>query len=105
MEKENKKEKEEIVWDNEIGAWVWKANGYVIAPRLDSDGWDFFLVKSKEQEYADARYCSGERYWAYINLSEQELETFIEMVQKIKEKVERKIDSEIEKEAVHYLPF
>ena len=55
---------EMIEWDEKVEAWV-NSNGKVIAPRLDSDGWDYFFVRNKSDPHAVARWCSGEDYWAF----------------------------------------
>ncbi len=57
-------EEKKVRWDKRIKAWV-AGDGRVVAPRLDEDGWDYFFVPSASCEEAEARYCSGEGYWAY----------------------------------------
>lgn len=54
----------ETIWDEEIKAF--RHGKKVIAPRWDEDGLDLFFQRSFEgKAEADARYCSGEGYWAY----------------------------------------
>jgi hypothetical protein len=95
----------EIIWDKKLFAWIDKKTGYVIAPRIDSDGIDYFFVKSKDKENADARYCSGEGYWAFICLTEEEYNKFKEMANMIRQKLKEKVDDKFELKAVKYLPF
>jgi len=57
-------EKSKIRFDKKIFAFV-AEDGRLVAPRLDSDGWDFFFVPSPKSESAEARFCSGEGYWAF----------------------------------------
>jgi len=63
-ERMEKVEKAKVRWNKKIHAWVAK-DGRVVAPRLDEDGWDYFFVPNKDSKSAEARYCSGERYWAF----------------------------------------
>lgn len=53
-----------VRFDKEIFAWI-SDDGRLIAPRLDEDGWDFFFVPSPSSKMAEARFCSGEGYWAF----------------------------------------
>ena len=56
---------ERVIWDNEIKAFVDTETGRLIAPRLDEDGIDFFFVENRNCKKAEARFCSGEGYWAF----------------------------------------
>jgi hypothetical protein len=96
---------EEVVWDDEILAWEDKRTGRVIAPRLDSDGWDVFFVRNRNDEHAIARYCTGERYWAFARFRDEDEEReFRDVVQKIlKKKPQNRVESEA-KEALYGLP-
>lgn len=73
-----------IVWDNEIKAWIDEETGMLIAPRLDSDGIDFFFVLRRTDENAVARYCSGEGYWAFERWDKPTAEYFDEMIRQIR---------------------
>jgi hypothetical protein len=72
-----------VIWDNKRG--LWKRGDYVISPRLDSDGWDFFFGLESKQEVV-ARYCSGEGYWAFNHMTDEQRQAFTEMVYEITKK-------------------
>jgi len=79
-----------IRFDKKIFAFV-AEDGRLIAPRLDSDGWDFFFVNSPKDENAEARFCSGEGYWAFPFSKEK--------IQKILEKYEDILEAMLKTES------
>jgi len=79
---------ERIVWDRKLKAFVDTKTGRLIAPRLEEEGIDLFFVENRNEKKARARYCIGERYWAFP-FSREEIEKIIEDYKPILEHIER----------------
>lgn len=84
--------KARIIWDDKIKAFVDTATGHLVAPRIDEDGIDYFFVDNPSCEDAEARYCSGERYWAFP-WNDEEIQKIIEKYKPLIEHIKR-IDTE-----------
>jgi hypothetical protein len=93
-----------VEWIEKYGLWV--SDNYLIVPREDEDGIDIFFAvgKIEDEEFKGetlARYCSGEGYWAFYNLTREQKLRFNNIMKEI---VSLRWQSEFAEKAKEVLP-
>jgi hypothetical protein len=96
--------KMKVEWIEKYSLWV--SDNYLIVPREDEDGIDFFFAvgKIEDEEFKGetlARYCSGEGYWAFYNLTKEQELKFNDVMKEI---VSLRWQSEFAEKAKEVLP-